>query len=244
MLALSHLSQLLSLHYDPLTSPLAPQDPSTTPLISSTISSLTRSSKFLTLTSSSLGISSTATRSKELRNLEKQIVPWEKDSEVKACPICSTNFTLAIRKHHCRLCGRVVCASEPLNIGNFNKEEDPQSKGNPNTSSIEEDVKKRRKCSNLMVLSDPPDLLSKDSNTEKFNPAINSKVRDIRTSLTSLQKEELAFLEKRRKKIMNDQERELDFQFQKRKEEQWELERENERIVGIRCCRDCREVLL
>ena len=27
-----------------------------------------------------------------------------------ACQICSTKFTLQIRKHHCRHCGRVACS--------------------------------------------------------------------------------------------------------------------------------------
>ena len=36
---------------------------------------------------------------------------WQPDSEVSECPICSRQFTFWFRKHHCRKCGRVVCAS-------------------------------------------------------------------------------------------------------------------------------------
>ncbi|KAF2815912.1 FYVE-domain-containing protein [Mytilinidion resinicola] len=36
--------------------------------------------------------------------------PWQPDSEVTQCPVCSSNFTFFTRKHHCRKCGRVVCA--------------------------------------------------------------------------------------------------------------------------------------
>ena len=36
---------------------------------------------------------------------------WQPDSEVTKCPICETQFTFWYRKHHCRKCGRVVCAS-------------------------------------------------------------------------------------------------------------------------------------
>ncbi|KAL8798042.1 MAG: hypothetical protein Q9182_007010 [Xanthomendoza sp. 2 TL-2023] len=36
---------------------------------------------------------------------------WQPDSEVTRCPICSTNFGFWYRKHHCRKCGRVVCAN-------------------------------------------------------------------------------------------------------------------------------------
>ncbi|ROV99926.1 hypothetical protein VMCG_06180 [Cytospora schulzeri] len=36
---------------------------------------------------------------------------WQPDAEVTICPICHTQFSIFVRKHHCRKCGRVVCAS-------------------------------------------------------------------------------------------------------------------------------------
>ena len=36
---------------------------------------------------------------------------WQPDEEISNCPICGNAFTFWYRKHHCRKCGRVVCAN-------------------------------------------------------------------------------------------------------------------------------------
>ena len=35
--------------------------------------------------------------------------PWVKDEDVLDCMSCGRVFTLTVRKHHCRCCGRIVC---------------------------------------------------------------------------------------------------------------------------------------
>ncbi|CAG7940217.1 unnamed protein product [Penicillium salamii] len=43
--------------------------------------------------------------------MELSLPPWQPDAEVSECPICKTVFSFWHRKHHCRKCGRVVCAA-------------------------------------------------------------------------------------------------------------------------------------
>ncbi|XP_006458227.1 hypothetical protein AGABI2DRAFT_115236 [Agaricus bisporus var. bisporus H97] len=50
------------------------------------------------------------------RAMEQRITPWEADSAVSKCPLCSTSFhPLTNRKHHCRLCGCIICSLPPKN---------------------------------------------------------------------------------------------------------------------------------
>ncbi|KAI9759902.1 MAG: hypothetical protein M4579_002027 [Chaenotheca gracillima] len=49
-------------------------------------------------------------RSRSRSSMEIVLPRWQPDGEVSACPICGKQFTFFYRKHHCRKCGRVVCA--------------------------------------------------------------------------------------------------------------------------------------
>lgn len=44
---------------------------------------------------------------------EQKLVKWREDKFVKECEICQTKFGLLTRKHHCRLCGRIICFLPP-----------------------------------------------------------------------------------------------------------------------------------
>ncbi|KAJ2770703.1 carboxypeptidase Y-deficient [Coemansia nantahalensis] len=52
----------------------------------------------------------TGLRARALQAAEQEVVAWEDDAEAASCPFCGKAFgRLASRRHHCRLCGRVVC---------------------------------------------------------------------------------------------------------------------------------------
>ncbi|KJA18547.1 hypothetical protein HYPSUDRAFT_45069 [Hypholoma sublateritium FD-334 SS-4] len=47
----------------------------------------------------------------DIRASEQRITPWQSDAEVSKCPLCSATFhPLTNRKHHCRLCGQIICS--------------------------------------------------------------------------------------------------------------------------------------
>ena len=59
------------------------------------------------------------------KQIEQSVVSWEEDAMVPQCPFCQQEFSnYTFRRHHCRLCGRVVCGDPrtgcsteiPLNV--------------------------------------------------------------------------------------------------------------------------------
>lgn len=44
-------------------------------------------------------------------DLDKSVVEWTLDDLVKLCPYCAKSFTFARRRHHCRICGSILCNS-------------------------------------------------------------------------------------------------------------------------------------
>lgn len=42
--------------------------------------------------------------------IEQSVITWEEDASVIRCPFCQQEFSnYTFRRHHCRICGRVVC---------------------------------------------------------------------------------------------------------------------------------------
>ncbi|CAG8466794.1 9421_t:CDS:2 [Ambispora leptoticha] len=68
------------------------------------------------------------------RASEQSIVKWEDDASVTNCPICGISFgKITNRKHHCRLCGRVICekcsSKVSLNLHKSSSESEQDSVG-------------------------------------------------------------------------------------------------------------------
>ena len=40
----------------------------------------------------------------------QRVVAWESDDDAPTCGVCHRGFTQLLRRHHCRVCGTVVCA--------------------------------------------------------------------------------------------------------------------------------------
>lgn len=49
------------------------------------------------------------TDSAKIRAIEKSVVPWVSDHDVPFCPDCGNKFSIRNRRHHCRLCGSIMC---------------------------------------------------------------------------------------------------------------------------------------
>ncbi|KAJ2909845.1 carboxypeptidase Y-deficient [Coemansia aciculifera] len=66
----------------------------------------------LTHALSSTSLSSDKSSSKSRQACEQRVVAWEADDARDACPLCARQFgRLAVRRHHCRVCGRLVCGT-------------------------------------------------------------------------------------------------------------------------------------
>jgi len=63
------------------------------------------------MSSNSSILGSVTGQNNQRKLLEQSVVTWEDDAKVMKCPFCQQEFgSWSLRRHHCRLCGRVVCA--------------------------------------------------------------------------------------------------------------------------------------
>lgn len=133
------VEKLLAIHYPSSTSKAGPSPTPPASRSASLLSTLAPHSRFL----------STLQHSSSIRALEQSLVPWQPDDSVSNCPICTRPFggMVGRRKHHCRACGRVVCASPEMANGDTG----PNSSSNAATSDGESVSGARGKCSGIVV---------------------------------------------------------------------------------------------
>ncbi|KAF2998809.1 carboxypeptidase Y-deficient [Curvularia kusanoi] len=103
---------------------------------------------------SSVGINTAKTQRKAL---EQSIITWEDDANVSHCPFCQQEFsTYTFRRHHCRMCGRVVCGDPTtacstevgLNVNAQNTKSE-KAKAN-NTGPLSIDVRMCKDCTHTL----------------------------------------------------------------------------------------------
>ncbi|GAA6051153.1 hypothetical protein JCM3770_002565 [Rhodotorula araucariae] len=103
------LEKLVALHFPQDGQDKAAGPPKASPLAS--LSSLGDSLR--TRTAKELWRSTVGNVNVDIERAEQAIVKWQNDKDATHCPICTAAFGVRVRRHHCRLCGRVVCFLPP-----------------------------------------------------------------------------------------------------------------------------------
>ncbi|KAL2163871.1 hypothetical protein VTH06DRAFT_3081 [Thermothelomyces fergusii] len=83
---------------------------------------LTKLTRLLVEAPQEMGVNSTTLlpplggQRSQRKMIEQSVVTWEDDAAVPRCPFCKQEFRpWTFRRHHCRICGRVVCADPQTN---------------------------------------------------------------------------------------------------------------------------------
>ncbi|KAG8160891.1 hypothetical protein KVR01_009155 [Diaporthe batatas] len=149
-------------------------------------------------------VASLAGQKNARKQLEQSVVTWEEDARVPRCPFCQQEFSWSFRRHHCRMCGRVVCAdaqtecssevglnvTKPVSNGTGN--EKPES---PKGSHIGVDVRMCRDCKHTIfskrdfqeaVTLKPPDQRAYET-LRQFERGIRLLMPSFQRALVALQ---------------------------------------------------------
>ncbi|KAF9880172.1 FYVE zinc finger [Colletotrichum karsti] len=138
--------------------------------------------------------------------LEQSVVTWEDDAAVSQCPFCQQEFgSWTFRRHHCRICGRVVCADPltgcssevGLSVANPTNPatEKPPTAAQPGQMSV--DVRMCRDCNHTIfskrdfaatLLHKPPDQRAYET-LRQFERGIRQLMPIFQRTLLALQPE-------------------------------------------------------
>lgn len=137
--------------------------------------------------------------------LEQTVVSWEEDAKVSKCPFCKQEFgSWTFRRHHCRICGKVVCAdpqtecSSEVGLSVANASAAPSEKAEAGSLLI--DVRMCRDCKSTIfskrdfvesVMQKPPDQRAYET-LRQFERGIELLLPSFRRALVPLQNEDQA----------------------------------------------------
>ncbi|KAK8788826.1 hypothetical protein V5799_021398 [Amblyomma americanum] len=104
---------------------------------------------------------------------ERSLVPWVEDADVKLCPSCAKTFSISRRRHHCRLCGGIMCQLCSEFLDSATVQQLVASAGGPAANVGDEPL---RLCRDCRVLLDrrlsppeqPPPLLAQYERMRKL----------------------------------------------------------------------------
>ncbi|KAI1738657.1 FYVE zinc finger protein [Xylaria scruposa] len=134
--------------------------------------------------------------------LEQSVVTWEEDAKVPRCPFCQQDFgSWTFRRHHCRICGRVVCADPQtgcssevgLNVANTSSAPSEKAEG----GSVHIDIRMCRDCKSTIfakrdfiesIMRKPPDQRAYET-LRQFERGIELLLPTFRRALIPLQDE-------------------------------------------------------
>lgn len=86
----------------------------------------------------------------QTRALEQTVVTWEDDAKVVQCPFCQQQFSqYTFRRHHCRICGRVVCSDPTTGCSTevaLNVDAVPSNPSEKPTAQVSLDIRMCKDC--------------------------------------------------------------------------------------------------
>ncbi|KAI1474893.1 hypothetical protein F4774DRAFT_399054 [Daldinia eschscholtzii] len=147
-------------------------------------------------------LSPLAAQRNQRKAIEQSIVTWEEDGKVPKCRFCKQEFTWTFRRHHCRICGRVVCADPQTNCSsevglNVANSSLPSSEKPGGGGSISVDVRMCRDCKSTIfskrdfmesVVHKPPDQRAYET-LKQFERGIQLILPTFQKALLPLQDE-------------------------------------------------------
>ncbi|KKA29307.1 hypothetical protein TD95_002377 [Thielaviopsis punctulata] len=132
--------------------------------------------------------------------LEQTVVTWEEDAAVSRCPFCQQEFgSWTFRRHHCRICGRVVCADAQTGCSTeigLNVASPPSEK--PGQANIPMDIRMCRDCIHTIfshrdfaasLAVQPPDQRAFET-LKQFERGIRQLIPRFQKSLVALQSDD------------------------------------------------------